>query len=67
MKIGGIKIAEAIVNLEYQLSRTQKILDWIINNNNRINTPGKSEMDKIDDEVVKELKKKYPDAGIEKQ
>ena len=67
MKIGGIDIAESIVNLEYQQMRTQKILEWIVKNNVKISTPSQSQMDKIDRQVVEDLKRKYPDAGIEQQ
>ncbi|WP_103030276.1 hypothetical protein [Salinibacter altiplanensis] len=65
MKIGGINIVEAVVNLEYQVMRTQKILEWVVNNNVSINTPNERQMEEIDRKVVNDLQEKYPDAGIE--
>ena len=63
ISIGGINLAESIINLEYELNRTQRILDWIIQQN-KIQTPNLAEMNKIDEEALAALVKKYPDAGI---
>ena len=64
LSIAGINIAEAIINLEYQVIRTQKILDWIIVNNIGVRGPDMTVLQRFDSEVFQELQKKYPDAGI---
>lgn len=66
ISIGGIDIANAILNLEFELGRTQRILEWIVNNNPNLRGPGQADMVKIADDSVETLQKKYPEAGIEK-
>lgn len=63
ISIGGINLADSIINLEYELNRTQRILDWIILNN-KIQPPSSAEMSKINDDALDALIKKYPQAGI---
>lgn len=63
ISIGGINLAESIINIEYELNRTQRILDWIIQHN-KIQPPDAAEMKKIDDDALSALIKKYPQAGI---
>ena len=63
ISIGGINLGEAIINLEYELNRTQRILDWIILNN-KIQPPTAEEMKKIEGEAFAALVAKYPQAGI---
>jgi len=63
IKIGGINLAESIINLEYQLDRTQRILDWVVQQN-KLQTPSLADVEKIDEEALAKLVKKYPDAGI---
>ncbi len=64
IEIGGINLAEAIVNIDYQLLRIQKILEWVVNNNELISAPDKETMAEINNEVTNTLKKKYPNAGV---
>jgi len=64
LSIAGINIAEAIINHEYQLLRTQKILDWIINNNTGVRGPDMTVLQRLDTETIQEIQKKYPEAGI---
>lgn len=63
ISIGGINLAESIVNIEYELGRTQRILEWIIQHNT-IQPPDAVEMKRIEDEALSALIKKYPQAGI---
>jgi len=63
ISIGGINLAESIVNIEYELGRTQRILEWIIQHN-KIQPPDAVEMKRIEDEALSALIKKYPQAGI---
>lgn len=63
ISIGGINLAESIINLEYELNRTQRILDWIIQHN-QIKPPSPADMTRIEEEALSFLTKKYPQAGI---
>ena len=63
ISIGGINLAESIINLEYELNRTQQILDWIIQHN-QIKPPSAADMEKIEKGALSALTKKYPQAGI---
>jgi len=67
IKIGGVDLSKSIINLEYQLNRTQKILEWLLNNNQSLIKPDSEVMKQIDNEVLKVLQKKYPEAGIKKE
>ena len=64
IEIGGINLTEAIVNIDYQLMRTQKILEWVVNNNELLSAPDEETMVKINKEVTNTLKKRYPRAGL---
>lgn len=63
ISIGGINLVESIVNLEFELNRTQRILDLIIQRN-KIQSPSAAEMKKIDEDSLAALIVKYPEAGI---
>ena len=65
ISVGGINLTDAIINLEYELNRTQQILEWVLNNNQGLNAPTSEAMNKIDSNAVKSLTKKYPQAGIQ--
>ncbi len=67
ISVGGIDITNAIINIEYELGRTQRILEWIVMNNPGLKAPPPNAMTKIDDEAFKALQKKFPEAGIQRQ
>lgn len=67
IKIGGVDLSKSIINLEYQLNRTQKLLEWLLNNNQSLNKPDSEVLNQINDEALKMLQEKYPEAGIEKE
>lgn len=67
ISVGGVNIVEAVLNLEYELDRTQRILEWVVNNNAGIIGPSEADMLKINDRAVAHIQKKYPDAGIERK
>ena len=68
ISIGGIDLPNAIINLEYELARTQRLLEWVLNNNiGVLKAPPRDAVQKIDADSLEFLKKKYPDAGIEKK
>lgn len=67
IKIGGIDLAKSLINIEYQLLRTQNLLEWIANNNPSIIKPSSDDMKDIDQKALEKLQSKYPDAGIKKE
>jgi hypothetical protein len=67
ISVGGINIAESIINLDYELNRTQQILEWVIKNNEGVSGPPSYVMKDIDETALNTLIKKYPDAGIQKK
>ena len=66
-QVSEIDIPNAVINLAYQLHKTQLVLEWIVNNNSGIQPPPPEVMSRIDDESVENLQNKYPSAGILKQ
>ena len=67
VKIGNIDIANEVVELHFQVLRTQLLLEEIIKKNNIRNLPNKAEMDAIENRVIEVLNKKFPDMGIKKK
>ena len=64
ISVGGINLVEAIINLDYELGRTQRILDWVVSNN-QLKMPDQEALNKINSDAMKALQIKYPAAGIE--
>lgn len=60
----GINIPEAIMNLEFQLLRTQKILDFVLEQNAHIEAPSRSVLKDISDQALLQLQVKYPEADV---
>ncbi|MDA9551375.1 hypothetical protein N9R53_00435 [Flavobacteriaceae bacterium] len=67
VKIGNIDIANEVVELHFQVLRTQLLLEEIIKKNNIQNLPNQAEMNAIEDRVIEVLNKKFPDMGIKKK
>jgi len=65
MKIGNI--ANEVVELHFQVLRTQLLLEEIIKKNDIRHLPNKAEMDLIENRVIDVLNKKFPDMGIKKK
>lgn len=63
INVGGINLVEAIINIDYELNRTQRILDWVINNN-QLRFPDADAIKLIEAQALETLKTKYPEAGI---
>ena len=59
-KITNLNIIKEIVDLNYQLLRTQLILEYILNNNSSLNKPDANQMKSIDDNAITYIQKKYP-------
>ena len=66
VKIGNIDIANEVVELHFQILRTQLLLEEIIKKNNIRNLPSQIEMNAIEDRVIEVLNKKFPDMDIKK-
>lgn len=64
ISVGGINLVEAIINMDYELGRTQRILDWVVSNN-QLKMPDQDALNKINSDAMKVLQIKYPAAGIE--
>lgn len=67
IKIGDIEIANEILDLNYQVLRTQMILDEIIKSNPNMNRPTTEVLKQIDSKAIELLQKKYPTMGISKK
>jgi len=65
ISVNGINLPEAVLNLEYEMARTQRILEWVINNNANVRGPSAEQIKVIDSDTIRDLQKKYPAAGIE--
>lgn len=65
ISIAGIDIATAIVNIDMELIRTQKLLEWIVNNNVGLRGPDQAAMVAIEQQAAAVVKAKYPEAGLE--
>jgi hypothetical protein len=66
VKIGNIDITNEVIELHFQVLRTQLLLEEIIKKNNIRNLPSQAEMNVIEDRVLEVLNKKFPDMGIKK-
>lgn len=66
ISVGGIDLTNAIINLEYELGRTQRILEWVLKNNSSLKPPSASVMTQIDEEAFIALQDKFPQAGIKR-
>jgi len=63
IKFGEIDSNQILLN-EYKIGTLERILEWIINNNNSINKPSKEDIEEIRKTMVEELREKYPKSGI---
>jgi hypothetical protein len=67
ISIGGIDLTTAIINLEYQMIRTQQLLEWLQRNNPGMRWPDTQAIQAADATAFQQLKSKYPEAGIDKK
>ena len=65
IKIGDMDLANEIIDLRYQLTRTQMIIDKINEKNKTIGIT-KSEMEEIEEKVIEIMQQRYPRMGIKK-
>ena len=67
IKIGDVDVASEIVELNYQLLRTQLILDNLIQNNPNLHRPTQIQMQHIEQRALESIQQKYPSMGITKK
>jgi hypothetical protein len=67
IKIGNLDISNEIIELHFQVLRTQLLLEEIMRRNNLVNAPNQQEMEQIENRVIDILNKKFPDMGIKKK
>ena len=67
VSIGGLDIANEVVELHFQVLRTQLLLEEIINRNQLTNLPNQQELVELENKVIEILNRKFPDMGIKKK
>jgi hypothetical protein len=67
IKIGDIDIANEVIELHYQLIRTQLLLEELLKNNPNITAPTKDKALQIDNQAITLLQNKFPNMGIAKK
>lgn len=67
IKIGDLDVASEIVDLRYQLIRTQLLLEEILRNNPTLLRLDQAALQRIDDQALQTLQTKYPTMGIQRQ
>lgn len=68
ISIGDIDVAQEIVELNFQLRRTQKLLEFVINK--AINDPNiltSNDIEAADKDALEFVQKKFPNMGIGKK
>ncbi len=63
ISVGGINLVDAIINLEFQVVRTQLILEWVLNESG-VKPPDQASLKVIEEKALQAIQTKYPDAGI---
>ncbi len=63
ISVGGINLGLEIVNTEQRVGVLERLVEELMNN--RPVSPQK--LEQIKDEVMRDLQKKFPNAGIEKK
>jgi|APSaa5957512535_1039671.scaffolds.fasta_scaffold222632_1 hypothetical protein len=63
LNVGGVDLVHEIIDLRYQLIRMQLILDEILSNqDNKITPLSDANIKKIEDSVITQLIRKYPNS-----
>lgn len=65
IKIGDFDIANELLNNEFRVSTLEKVLQTIIDNNKTLTLPTQEDLENIRIQTAEQLKKKYPNSGIE--
>jgi hypothetical protein len=64
MKIGDMDVANAIINLEYDMLMMQRILNFITEKNEVLIHPTGNDLKEFRAKAIETLQRKYPSMGI---
>lgn len=67
LKIGDIEVANEIVELHFQVIRTQLLLEEIMKLNQIKNYPNQYQVKQIEERAINLLNEKFPNMGIAKK
>lgn len=67
IQIGDISVANEIVELHFQVIRTQLLLEEIMRLNNLTRYPDQNQVTQIEDRAIALLNQKFPSMGIAKK
>ena len=67
MKIGDIDVPNSILDLEHRLIVMEQYVNYIIQNNRKLNQPNHVQFEQFRDNAISVLQKKYPSMGIKKK
>jgi len=65
IKIGEFDIANQLLDNEFRIGVLEKLLEKVLNNNPTLKLPTPSDLENFRTQTAEELKKKYPNSGIE--
>jgi len=66
ISIGGINIADSVLNLEFRLGVLERIIDTL-GQRGQLGSLNQAEIEAIREQVLADLQKRYPDSGITKK
>ena len=67
IQIGDLNIANEIIELHFQVLRTQLLLELILQRSNNTYRPTQTDLTEIENKVIEILNKKFPSMGITKK
>ena len=65
IKIGDFDVAAQLLDNEYRIGVMEKLLERVLNNNPKLILPTLDDLESFRQQTVLDLKKKYPNSGIE--
>ena len=67
IEIGDLNIANEIIELHYQVLRTQLMLDKLSSTNPSLRLPDEAAMKDLENKAIEMLQKKFPNMGIKRK
>ena len=65
IKIGDFDIANQLLDNEFRIGVLEKLLEKVLNRNSGLQLPTPADLDSFRQQTAEELKRKYPNSGIE--